>query len=188
MADQKIYIGSVGPLLYDDAALIDDADGDFPGEDYHALVTGGQLLIETAPTNVNHVVRLQDLSDLVNPSFTDVTASRALDTVYHNGTYLTFAQISLRLRESSGPTTAPAPTTVGPTTAPLEGARAKFLTDAANPPTVVTGIVAKALAFGGNEYIEVTLSVIVLPNHYYMLEEDQHLVEILRWVEYQMGV
>lgn len=213
MATQKIYIGSVGPFLYDDASPINDVDGDFAGEDRNALSTSGQLLIEGAPTNNNHIVRLQDLVNMLNVTFVDVTASRLIDTVYQNGDYLTFAQISLRLRENlflttPAPTTlapttilttlapttilttpaptTPAPTTLAPTTVPLEGARAKFLTSGTNPPGVLTGIAAKAL--GGNEYIELTLSMIIRPTHYFMLEEDQPNVEILRWVEYRMGV
>jgi hypothetical protein len=203
MAEQKLYVGSVGPFLYDDADLINDVDGDFAGEDFAALVTGGQMLVEGAPTNINHVVRLQDLVIMLSPTFVDVTAGRVLNTVYQNGDYLTFVQISLRLRENPSPTTlapttvlttlapttvltTPPPTTLAPTTVPLEGARVNFLEEAVDPPTVITGIVAKAL--GGNEYVELVLSVIIPPNHYFMLEEDQPYVEILRWIEYRMGV
>jgi hypothetical protein len=199
MAEQKIYIGSLGPFLYDDDVLIDDVDGDFIGEDYAALTTGGQMLVEGAPTNPNHVIRLQDLTNMLVPTFADVTIGRVLNTVYQNGDYLTFAQISLRLRENPNPTTlAPTtilttlapitsvPITLAPTTIPLEGARVNFLEGAANPPTIITGIVAKAL--GGNDYIELTLSAIIPPNHYFILEEDQPYVEILRWIEYRMGV
>lgn len=203
MALQKIYIGSVGPFLYEDTDLINDVDGDFAGEDRNALSTGGQLLVEGAPTNLNHIIRLQDIVNLLIPAFANVTASRALNTIYQNGDYLTFAQISLRLRENPSPTTlapttlattlapttvltTPAPLTLAPTTFPLEGARVNFLEEAANPPTIITGIVAKAL--GGNEYVESVLSVIIPPNHYFMLEEDQPYIEILRWIEYRMGV
>jgi hypothetical protein len=194
MALQKVFIGSVGPFLYEDTDPINDVDGDFAGEDRCALVTSGQLFVEGAPTNPNNIVRLQDLAGVLTPTFADITAGRALNTVYQNGDYLTFAQISLRLSENPSPTTlAPttvlttsAPPTLAPTTAPLEGARANFLEEAVDPPTIITGIVAKAL--GGNEYVELTLSVIIPPNHYFMLEEDQPYVEILRWIEYQLGV
>ena len=208
MARQKIYIGSVGPFLYDDADPVHDQDGDFAGEDFSALITGGQLIVEGSPTNPLHLVRLQDLANMLVPTFIDVTAGRALNTIYQNGDYLTFAQISLRLRENPSATTlapttlapttivttlapttvltTPAPPTLAPTTVPLEGARANFLEEAVTPPTIITGTVAKAL--GGNEYVELTLSVIIPPNHYFMLEEDQPYVEILRWIEYRMGV
>lgn len=228
MAEKKVYIGSVGPFLYDDADLIDDVDGDFAGENYTALTTDGQMLIEGAPINLNHIVRLQDLINMLIPTFVDVTAGRALNTVYQNGDYLTFAQISLRLREESLPPIWVASTVyavgdiVRPTTynyfyykcvvsgtsgiaepvwGIIEGGttidntvtwvcyfgpRANFLEESVNPPTVVVGIGAKAL--GGSEYIELTLSMTIPPNHYYMLEEDQPTVEILRWLEYQIGV
>jgi len=228
MATQKVYFGSVGPFLYDDADPIDDYYGDFAGEDRNALTTGGQLLVEGAPTNLSHIIRLQDLISLLTPTFADVTAGRALDTVYQNGDYLTFAQVSLRLREEPLPPVWVAstiyavgdivcPTTynyfyykcVVPGTSGIAepawgiveggtttdntvtwvcyfGPRANLLEEAANPPTVVIGIGAKAL--GGSEYIELTLSITIPPNHYYMLEEDQPTVEILRWVEYQLGV
>ena len=65
MALQKIYIGSVGPFLYEDTDPINDVDSDFAGEDRNALTTGGQLLIEGAPTNLNHIVRLQDLVNML---------------------------------------------------------------------------------------------------------------------------
>lgn len=43
MAEKKIYIGSVGPLLYDDTDDINDADGDFSGESYKGLMTDGDI-------------------------------------------------------------------------------------------------------------------------------------------------
>ena len=213
MAIKKLYAGSIGPYLYDDANPVNDVDGDFAGEDRNAIVTDGQMIVEGAPTNPNNVARYQDLTSLLSLTIVDVTAVYALNTVYQNGDYLTFAQISLRLRENPFPTTpapttlapttilttlapttilttlaptTPAPTTLAPTTVLLEGARVNFLEEAATPPTIITGTVAKAL--GGNEYIEVVLSVIIPPNHYFMLEEDQPYVEILRWIEYRMGV
>ena len=99
MARKKVYIGSVGPYLYDDAKSIDDPDGDFAGEDNRALVTDGQLFVEQAPTADEEVVRLADLPyGNVDVTFADVTASRALDTVYQNsGSGMIIAQISIRL-------------------------------------------------------------------------------------------
>jgi hypothetical protein len=41
MAEQKIYIGSTGPFLYDDADPIDDVDGDLAGQDYKGIATTG---------------------------------------------------------------------------------------------------------------------------------------------------
>ncbi len=200
MALQKIYIGSVGPFLYEDTDPVNDVDGDFVGEDYHAIVTSGQMYVGTAPTNPNHVARYDDLISMRSPTFVDVTVSRILDIIYQNGDYLTFAQIVLRLTETPplttlapttlAPTTAtattPAPTTAAPTTAPPSDVRAIFFEGATNPPATITGMVAKD--FGGTTYIELTLSVIIPPNHYFMLKEDRPYVEILRWIEYRMGV
>lgn len=41
MAEKKIYIGSVGPFLYDDTDNIDDPDGDFSGQTLKGLTTDG---------------------------------------------------------------------------------------------------------------------------------------------------
>jgi hypothetical protein len=49
MATKEVTIGSVGPYLYD------DADG------FDAVKTDGQLNVGEAPTDPNHVVRLQDM-------------------------------------------------------------------------------------------------------------------------------
>ena len=46
MATKKIYIGSFGPVLYEDDDLINDVDGDFVGEYHQGLVTDGDALIE----------------------------------------------------------------------------------------------------------------------------------------------
>jgi hypothetical protein len=41
MAERKIYIGTVGPFLYDDEDLMDDPD--FPGETYGAFKTNAEI-------------------------------------------------------------------------------------------------------------------------------------------------
>lgn len=51
MAEKKIYIGSVGPLLYDDTDNIDDPDGDFSGQTQEGLVTDGGLLVDGLKLN-----------------------------------------------------------------------------------------------------------------------------------------
>ena len=43
MAKKKVYIGSVGPFVYDDANLINDPDGDFPGEFQRAITSDGSI-------------------------------------------------------------------------------------------------------------------------------------------------
>jgi len=46
MAEKKIYIGSVGPFLYDDEDDINDADGDFAGETMQSLRSDGGLAVD----------------------------------------------------------------------------------------------------------------------------------------------
>lgn len=62
MAEKKIYIGSVGPFLFDDDDPIDDPDGDFTGVHQKALVSDKQMMITEAPSANEHVLRLQDLA------------------------------------------------------------------------------------------------------------------------------
>ena len=65
MAEKKIYLGSVGPFLYDDADLIADYDGDFDGEYRKGLTTNGQLFVDEVPSEDNNIVRLTDLTGRV---------------------------------------------------------------------------------------------------------------------------
>lgn len=64
MAEKKLYVGTVGPFLYDDADLINDYYGDFPGETYNAFTTQGTLYAEGEPTEDNHLVRKIDLDNV----------------------------------------------------------------------------------------------------------------------------
>ncbi len=64
MAYVKTYYGGMGPFLHDPTDALIDPDGDFPGVDSHGLVTDGQLVVEAAPTQDDHVVRNVDLSDM----------------------------------------------------------------------------------------------------------------------------
>lgn len=60
MTERKIYIGSVGPFLFDDTDPIDDADGDFPGEVMRGMATDADILA----ANID-----QDLSTGASPTF-----------------------------------------------------------------------------------------------------------------------
>ncbi len=62
MAIKKVYIGSVGPFLYDDANSIDDPD--FPAENYKGLITDGHLYVGGTPTDDKHVLRKEDIGDI----------------------------------------------------------------------------------------------------------------------------
>ena len=56
MAEKKIYIGSIGPLLYDDSDPIDDADGDFTGVDQQGFATDGSVYVGGDQTIAGDVV------------------------------------------------------------------------------------------------------------------------------------
>jgi len=43
MTQRKLYIGSVGPFLYDDEDPINDEDGDFAGEGFTGVRTSGSV-------------------------------------------------------------------------------------------------------------------------------------------------
>lgn len=73
MAEKKIYIGSVGPYLFEDDELINDLDedgnptGDFSGVYRHALVSDRQLFITEEPTLDNHLMRhIDSLVGIIN--------------------------------------------------------------------------------------------------------------------------
>lgn len=61
MAEKKIYIGSVGPALFEDDEAIDDEDGDFAGELRHSVTSNRQMLITEAPTGDEEIIRLTDI-------------------------------------------------------------------------------------------------------------------------------
>ena len=140
MAERKLYVGSVGPFLYDDATAIDDPEGDFAGEDHCGVVTDGQLLVATAPSNNHHVLRLGDIAFMSNPVLFDLTGIRTLNMTYQNGNYLTMLQLSIRLVDTPWTTLAPTTlsTTPAPTTAPpFPGPRVQILTGAIVPPATL---------------------------------------------------
>jgi len=63
MTERKVYIGSVGPFLFEDDDLISDVDGDFSGEYYGSVATNAP------PISDSHVVRLIDLNDIEAKSY-----------------------------------------------------------------------------------------------------------------------
>ena len=79
MAEQEIYIGSVGALLYDDADI------------YHGTVvpmkgvyTTGKMRCDTPPAHGSDVVRLSDLPGDMTPGVSVVGGARAVGVVYQN--------------------------------------------------------------------------------------------------------
>lgn len=61
MPERKLYLGSVGPFLYDDDVPVGDPDGDFTTTLQDSIVTNGNIYAEGIPTRSNHLVRLTDL-------------------------------------------------------------------------------------------------------------------------------
>ncbi len=98
MAEHEYIIGSLGPYFYDDADLNDD------GSNMEALytATGGYNVntgqVQTAPSAGPDVVRFADMPWAQNPTFADVSGSRAIGGIYQNtsGTLIR-CQISIRL-------------------------------------------------------------------------------------------
>ena len=67
MAEREFYIGSVGPLTYNDSDT-------YPDGVAHAAVRARQIHISTAPTLNQHVLRLADLSGVIRGvSVADIT-------------------------------------------------------------------------------------------------------------------
>ena len=46
MAIKKVYIAGTGPFEYDDTDLVNDPDGDFPGQTHEALTTDGNTAVD----------------------------------------------------------------------------------------------------------------------------------------------
>lgn len=78
MATKEYYLGSVGPLMYEDSDEYPDSS---PGSElYHHALRGEQILIETAPTLEDHVLRKSDM-----PDFSSMNAEKG-DILYFDGT------------------------------------------------------------------------------------------------------
>ena len=63
MAEKKIYLGSVGPYLFEDDELVEDEDGEFSGETRHAITTNRQMIITETPTGDDELMRLGDSNE-----------------------------------------------------------------------------------------------------------------------------
>ena len=61
MAEKKVYLGSEGPFLYDDAELVDDPDSDWAGEAVRALLTDGD--VKVTGTHTVGILGLLDTDD-----------------------------------------------------------------------------------------------------------------------------
>ena len=79
MAIRDVYLGSVGPLLYDDVMTYEGTIVPMKG-----VYTTGKMRAGTAPTHDDDVVRLQDLPGVMTPGVGVVTGARAVGVVYQN--------------------------------------------------------------------------------------------------------
>jgi hypothetical protein len=73
MAVQKVWVGSVGPLLYDDTDSISDEDGDLAGTNHGAISTTGQMHVGLPPSQPDNVIRQGDLSTGAFQNYTEAT-------------------------------------------------------------------------------------------------------------------
>lgn len=76
MATKKVYLGSVGPYLYDDTDDVDDPDGDFVGQTVVAALSNHKFVAAEfigIPVSSVSVVDIDDPSTELNPlSVSDV--------------------------------------------------------------------------------------------------------------------
>ena len=80
MTVHKYYIGGMGPYLYDDTELINDADGDFAGEYQSGLITSGEVKTTKIPTAGDEVLRLDDLGSII------LSAEKIVEEFIESGT------------------------------------------------------------------------------------------------------
>ena len=88
MAIKKVYIGSVGPFLYDDTEPINDPDGDFAGQSQQAVATDGQLIVQTAASDDDEVRRLGDDAEILL-TIVDSIVTYNGNVVVHEGNVVT---------------------------------------------------------------------------------------------------
>ena len=85
MAWHEFYIGSVGPLLYDDTDVyvgtLQTHEGLFSATGGYEVSTGR---VNSAPVIGVDVLRLDDMPWPLTPTFADVTGVRAIGGVYQN--------------------------------------------------------------------------------------------------------
>jgi hypothetical protein len=72
VAQKKVWVGSVGPYLFEDTEVY--ADPDIPGVVMHGLVTTSQIHVTEAATDPEHLVRVDDFLGLM-PQALDTTDS-----------------------------------------------------------------------------------------------------------------
>lgn len=84
MAKKKVYIGSVGPFLFDDTDDVNDVDSDFSGQKQRSLTTDSQILVEEAPSEDSHVLRKSEYAELSFAAYSELTISSGSITLSGN--------------------------------------------------------------------------------------------------------
>lgn len=77
MAKQQFYVGSVGPLLYDDTETYPDAEP-------RVAFRGPQILLDDAPTEDAHVMRKEDTEIYVIDTIVTYIQAYLGDVVSYN--------------------------------------------------------------------------------------------------------
>ena len=97
MTIRKLYIGSVGPFIYDDTDLVNDYDGDFSGEYRQGFLTDGYVKTTATPNSTGEVLRFDEIGTLVVgtervvESFTATgTIDEDTNIVLADGTFILF--------------------------------------------------------------------------------------------------
>lgn len=91
MATRKVWIGSVGPFLYDNTDEIEDDDLPGGSVPQGGMTTTGQMIVTEAPTEDGHILRFEDISSIIVP------ADSIDNTLLANMAYGTF-----KLRHTAG--------------------------------------------------------------------------------------
>lgn len=105
MATRKIYIGSVGPYLFDDTKDIKDPNGDFVGEKHQCFLSNMQGKITKNPLVNDEIIRYQDLvigEALPVALKTGPTTYTVLDTDYFLFCYCAAGDVTLNFPTAVG--------------------------------------------------------------------------------------
>ena len=106
MAEHEYYLGTRGPFYYDTDDPILDVDGNDTGYNFNTIHTAGQITVLTAPTEVGHVIRKEDLDKAILIAVTVVDiADPSTELATIAGTSLGALVVATQLVASSNPTT-----------------------------------------------------------------------------------
>ena len=72
MSEYEYYLGTRGPFYYDTDDPILDVDGNDTGCNFNTIHTAGQLTVGSAPTEIGHVIRKEELDKAILTAVTVV--------------------------------------------------------------------------------------------------------------------